>query len=290
VIAFAKYQGLGNDFVIVDLRAEGAGELPDPVQARAICDRRFGVGADGVLAILPPTRAGSDAQMKVINADGSDSEMCGNGLRCVAKYLYERGGVQRDRLTVDTGAGPLTCALHVSAGKVLEVTVDMGRPRLSRGEIPMTGPADERCIDVPVDHVRITGVSMGNPHAVIFVDDGADLMTLAKTLGPDLEVHSLFPRRTNVGIARMQTPRDIDLVVWERGCGITLACATGASAAAVAACLTDRAALDTDIAIHLPGGSLAIRVAPNYGTVYVRGPAVHVFDGSVTTTSTCASH
>jgi diaminopimelate epimerase len=281
VVAFGKYHGLGNDFLIVDLRAGDDSGIQDGERVKAICDRQFGVGGDGVLPILPPVAAGSDARMRVLNADGSDSEMCGNGLRCVVKYLYERGGVKQDRITIDTGAGSLTCDVHVSNGKVDEVTVDMGRPRLTRGEIPMQGPADERCIEVAFEGMRVTGVSMGNPHAVFFLDPAADLMELARTRGPALEVHSMFPRRANIEFARMKSAKEIDLVVWERGCGITLACGTGACATAVAACLTDRAPVDSEIKINLPGGSLAIRVAPDYRTVSMRGPAVHVFDGTL---------
>jgi diaminopimelate epimerase len=280
VVAFGKYHGLGNDFLIVDLRQVDDAAIQDPANVRALCDRQFGIGGDGVLPILLPVTAGADARMRVINADGSDSEMCGNGLRCVVKYLYERGEVQKDRITIDTGAGPLACDVHLSNGKVSEVTVDMGRPRLTRAEIPMIGPADERCIDVAFGDLRLTAVSMGNPHAVFFVEQG-DLMALATARGPALEIDPTFPRKANIELARMVSPKEIDLVVWERGCGITLACGTGACATAVAACLTGRAALDTELKVNLPGGSLAIRVAPDYRTVLMRGPAVHVFDGTV---------
>jgi len=281
VVAFGKYHGLGNDFLIVDLRDKDDAAIQDGDKVKAICDRQFGVGGDGVLPILPAVAAGSAARMRVINSDGSESEMCGNGLRCVVKYLYERGGVHQDRITIDTGAGPLACDVHLSNGKVEEVTVDMGRPRLTRGEIPMEGPPDERCIDVPFEGMRMTGVSMGNPHAVFFMDAAADLMTLARTQGPSLEVHRMFPRRANIEYARMKSAREIDLVVWERGAGLTLACGTGACATAVAACLTERAVVDSEIRVNLPGGPLVIRVAPDYRTVFMRGPAVHVFDGTL---------
>lgn len=281
MIAFGKYHGLGNDFLIVDLRAGDASGIQDADRVRAICDRRFGVGGDGVLPILPPVTPGADARMRVLNADGSDSEMCGNGLRCVVKYLYERGGVVQDRITVDTGAGPLACDVHATGGIVTEVTVDMGRPRLTRGEIPMTGPDGERAIEIAFAGFRMTGVSMGNPHAVMFLDDDRDLMQLATTRGPALEIDPVFPRKANIEFARTRSPRELDLVVWERGCGITLACGTGACATTVAACLTGRAAVDTDVRVNLPGGSLSIRVASDYRTVLMRGPATHVFDGSL---------
>ena len=282
---FAKYHGLGNDFVIVDLRADDpVPSVQEPGAVRAICDRRFGVGADGVLAVLPAREAGADAWMRVLNADGTEAEMCGNGLRCVAKYLYERDpALRRDALTIDTGAGLLRCDLTVDGGSVSSVTVDMGRPRLTRGEIPMTGPAAERCIDA--EHAcgySFTGVSMGNPHAIAFVaESGTALRALAERVGPGLETHSWFPAKTNVEFAHMHSPTEIELVVWERGCGITLACGTGACATAVAACLNGHAAPGTEIAVRLLGGDLAITVADDYGTVLMRGPATHVFDAEL---------
>jgi diaminopimelate epimerase len=281
VVAFGKYHGCGNDFLIVDLRDGDPEGIQDPARVRALCDRQFGVGGDGVLPLLPATTPGADVRMRVLNSDGSDSEMCGNGLRAFVKYVYERGGIAKDRITVDTGAGPLACDVHLQNGAVAEVTVDMGRPRLTRGEIPMAGPAAERCIDVAFDDLRMTGVSMGNPHAVFFIDDDRDLMQLATTRGPTYEVHPSFPRKANIELARVRSPREIDLVVWERGCGITLACGTGACATVTAACLTGRAAVDTDVQVHLPGGTLTIRVAPDYATVMMRGPATHVFDGQI---------
>lgn len=283
----AKYHGLGNDFVIADLRGvrPGAGPWPeDPEVVRAVCDRQFGVGADGILALLPPTTATADARMRVINADGGEAEMCGNGLRCVAKYLYERDpALRKPTLVVDTGAGPLRCALTLNGDRVGSVTVDMGRPRMSRAEIPMTGAADARCVAEPlVVHGRqlaVTAVSMGNPHAIAFVDESGDaLRALAERIGPSIEHHAWFPRRTNAEFARVHSPAEIELVVWERGCGITLACGTGACATAVAACLTGRAAAGVEITVRLLGGPLGITVDREYRTVHMRGPAAHVFD------------
>ena len=282
MIGFAKYHGLGNDFLVVDLRGNPASEdaiaIQDPAVVRALCDRQFGVGGDGVLALLPAES--SDARMRVLNADGSEAEMCGNGLRCVVKYLRERGGVARDRITIDTGAGALACEAH-GGDHVDSVTVDMGAPRMTRGEIPMTGPADERCLEVQLREWRVTAVSMGNPHAVIFVERDDDLRSLAARVGPVIEVHPWFPRRTNVELARVRSPQSIELVVWERGVGITLACGTGACATVVAACATGRAKLGDEIAVELPGGTLSIRVTPDQRSVFMRGPAVHVFDGTV---------
>lgn len=286
---FSKYHGLGNDFIIVDLRARVGADtetIQEPAMVQALCDRRFGVGADGVLAVLP-ARDGADARMRVLNADGGEAEMCGNGLRCVAKHLFERDpALRREALVIDTGAGLLRCEMQARDGAVETVTVDMGRPRLERGDIPMTGPATERCVSVPLQvadtALAITTVSMGNPHAIAFVDvSGPALRTLAETVGPAVEHHAWFPRRTNAEFARVVSATEIELVVWERGCGITLACGTGACATAVAACLTGHAAPGTEIIVHLLGGDLAITVAEDYGTVWMRGPATHVYDAEI---------
>jgi diaminopimelate epimerase len=291
-VRFAKYHGLGNDFVIVDLRGGAPSPSPeDPEVVRAICDRRFGVGADGVLAILPPT-SGADARMRVLNADGGEAEMCGNGLRCVVRYLTERDpALARDALTIDTGAGPLRCEADRATHAV---TVNMGAPRLERGRIPMTGPAGERCVEAPLSvagrDLAITAVSMGNPHAIAFVDEsGAALRALAEAVGPSLETHAWFPQRINAEFTRVHAADDLELVVWERGCGITLACGTGACATAVAACLTGRAQPGTEIRVRLLGGDLAITVAPDYSAVFMRGPATHVFDAELDLAETLAA-
>ncbi len=301
-IPFAKVQGLGNDFLVVDLRPgrPGAASRPsptDPEVARALCDRHFGIGADGVLAILPGDKG--DVRMQVINADGSEAEMCGNGIRCVAKVLYESDpSLRRPVLKVDTGAGLLECTVEAVDGSVRTVAVEMGRPRLTRVEIPVAGPATERVLRASVHAgdrtFAFTAVSMGNPHAIIFVDDPtADLYALARTYGPIIEVDPLFPRRTNVEFARVRSGRatpEIDLVVWERGAGLTLACGTGACATVVAACLEGRATPDQEIPVHLPGGPLGILVhsdasgaQPNYSGVQMRGPAEIVFRAEVDT-------
>ena len=285
-LQIAKYHGLGNDFVVVDLRAgEPAGpSIQDPAVVRRVCDRHTGVGADGVLAILPPRTAGADATMRVLNADGSEAEMCGNGVRCVIMHLWQRDpALRRDRITLDTGAGPLACDVQGESAGAVHVAVDMGRPRLTRGEIPMTGPADERCVAAPLEvggrQLAVTAVSMGNPHAVSFVDEsGEALMALARGIGPLIETHAWFPRKTNAELARVHAPDRIELVVWERGCGITLACGTGACATAVAACLTGQARPGTDIQVQLPGGPLAIHVAEDLSRAVMTGPARHVFD------------
>jgi len=283
---FAKYHGLGNDFVVVDLRdlrdadAATATAIQDPDVVRAVCDRHFGVGGDGVLAILPAITATSVARMRVLNADGSEAEMCGNGVRCVVEHLHGRG-VTANPMAIDTGAGQLVCE-RVAGG----VTVAMGAPRLTRGEIPMAGPPGERCISQPLEArgqvFSVTGVSMGNPHAVIFVDDTTqDLRTLAETFGPTIEKCSTFPARTNVEFVRARSRTELDVVVWERGCGITLACGTGACASVVAAILNNRCDEATDVRVKLLGGSLTIRVLSKMTNVSMTGPARHVFDGEL---------
>jgi len=306
-LPFAKVEGLGNDFLVVDLRPgkPGANVTPpptDPAVAQALCDRHFGIGADGVLAILPGEQGQlGDVRMRVINADGSEAEMCGNGIRCVAKVLYEKDpDLRRPVIRIDTGAGLLACAVNTDGddGQVQSVSVAMGRPRLLRQEIPVSGPAGERAIKAAVvaggRSFTFTGVSMGNPHAVIFIDDpAASLRELAETFGPKLEVDPLFPRRTNVEFARLRTNAagspEIDCVVWERGVGITLACGTGACATAVAAALEGRWSGDGEIPINLLGGTLTISLerdqgaGATYAGVTMCGPAAQVFEAEVDT-------
>jgi diaminopimelate epimerase len=283
---FAKYHGLGNDFLVVDLRAASAADaaaVQAPDKVIALCDRQFGVGGDGVLAILPAANA--DARMRVLNSDGSEAEMCGNGLRCVVKELHDRGGVRKPELAIDTGAGRLSCAIDAVGGVARTVTVAMGKPRLVRGEIPMTGPAGERCVEQPLAIAGatrpITCVSMGNPHAVAFVGSRDEAFELARTVGTLVEHHAWFPNRTNAEFAHVKSRGEIDLVVWERGCGITLACGTGACATAVAAVVTGRADEGQSIRVNLPGGTLEITVQAELGGVAMKGPAVHVFDGEL---------
>lgn len=280
---FAKYHGLGNDFLVVDLRTatpDEAARVQDPATVIALCDRQFGVGGDGVLAILPTT-TGDDARMRVLNSDGSEAEMCGNGLRCVVQWLHDHGGVAKAEMAIDTGAGRLVCELLDR-----HVTVSMGAPRLLRGEIPMVGPLGERCIDQPIDIPgqptrTITCVSMGNPHAVTFVASADEARHLATTVGPAVERHAYFPQRTNAEFAFVKSRTEIDLVVWERGAGLTLACGTGACATVVAAILTGRCDEGVAVTVNLPGGALQIRVMPDLQNVKMYGPAAHAYDAEI---------
>jgi len=289
-LPFTKVEGLGNDFLVVDLRpgrpaaASGGPSPEDPAVVRALCDRRFGVGGDGVLAILP-SQAG-DARMRVLNADGSEAEMCGNGIRCVAKLLHDTDpSMRRPTLRIETGAGVLACDLDVEQGRVRTVAVDMGRPRLTRDEIPVRPGGSGRVLRDPIEArgrtFHFTAVSMGNPHAVIFLEDGASLRMLAEEFGPLFETAERFPNRTNVEFAYVRPDGQIDLVVWERGSGITMACGTGACATVVAACLEERLSRGVERLVHLPGGALSILVAKDYATVRMRGPARMLFDASI---------
>jgi diaminopimelate epimerase len=301
LLPFVKVEGLGNDFLVVDLRVGRpahalADEITRPATVRALCDRNFGVGGDGVLAILPGERG--DARMRVLNADGSEAEMCGNGIRCVAKVLFERDpALSKDVLRIDTGAGLLACTIDAENGRAKTVTVDMGAPQLLPRQIPVASDAPRlvRAALPALDRqFAFTAVSMGNPHAVIFFDDAtAKLRELAATYGPGIEKDARFPRRTNVEFARVRKTNlgapEIDLVVWERGCGITLACGTGACATVVAACLEGRVPADRELPVHLPGGTLFITAksatsgndGPAFASVAMRGPAQIVFEASI---------
>jgi diaminopimelate epimerase len=271
---FVKYQGLGNDFILVD-RREG-GEPVAPHQAIALCHRRLGVGADGVLTVLPSRLAA--ARMHVTNSDGSVAEMCGNGIRCVAKYLADEG-LEGKKLEIETGSGVRACTLRRGPTGVVEsVSVDMGRPELEAERIPMraAGRFVRGPIELEGEHLFGTAVSMGNPHLVIFDLDPSR----AARLGPLLERHPLFPSRTNVEMARV-VGAGLEVAVWERGCGFTQACGTGACAAAVAAALEGRLAPGEEREVRLPGGVAQVRVEADLSRVFLRGPAMRVFTGEI---------
>jgi diaminopimelate epimerase len=254
VTTFAKYQGLGNDFVVIDAK----GPLAPEIVAR-VCDRHFGVGADGVLVVTPPRSVGSVASMIVQNADGSRPEMCGNGLRCVAVHLAAKHGGAAS-IVVDTDAGPRGC--EVSGD---EVRIDMG---VAREE-------DEIEVGVFDRTLPLSRVDMGNPHAITFDDLGDDALA---HFGPRVATHPAFPQGTNFEIAKMRADGGIDVLVWERGVGPTLACGTGACAVAVRACRLGLVPYGVEVAVHLPGGALAITVDASL-RVSMRGPAHRVFVG-----------
>ncbi len=285
---FTKMHGISNDYVYVDCFSE---HVDDPARtAVMISDRHTGIGADGLILICPSETA--DVRMLMFNADGSEAQMCGNGIRCVAKYSYEHGLVQAggeisvagqgtfsSSLRVETGRGILTLGLEVGEDdKVRRVCVNMGQPILAAKEIP-AGLDTERVVNEAIEidgrEYSMTCVSMGNPHAVFFCDD-ADEVELER-IGPMIENHELFPERFNAHFVKVEGPGQITIRTWERGSGITLACGTGACACAVAGVLTGRT--ERGVLAHLPGGDLELNWCEDDNCVYMTGPAVEVFSG-----------
>lgn len=266
---FSKWTGLGNDFIFPE-----PGEACSGSRAQALCDRRFGIGADGLVLIAP--LGGRDFSMRIFNSDGSEAEMCGNATRCAALYIVRRKLADGTEFRLHTRAGIVSPRLNVDGS----VTVDMGRPRLSRSEIPMTGDPAAQAVEIPVTvngkTFAGTAVSMGNPHFVIFVDDIGQTALTAD--GPALEHAADFPKKTNVEFAQVLAPGKIRMRVWERGCGVTMACGTGSCATLVAAQLTGRAGEEADVL--LDGGTLHIRHADG-GPVLMTGPAEEVYQGEI---------
>ncbi len=271
---FTKMHGIGNDYVYVNCFQETV-ENPEQT-ARLISDRHKGVGSDGLILICPSETA--DFQMIMYNADGSRAQMCGNGIRCVGKYVYDRGLTDKTTVTVETLAGIKTLELHLQGGKVDCVTVDMGAPELTPARIPVLG-AGERFIAQPVkaagDTYAVTCVSMGNPHAVVFVDAPEELDL--ERLGPQFEHHPIFPERTNTEFVRVDGDGELTMRVWERGAGETMACGTGACAVLVAAVLNGKC--KSEATVHLLGGDLQIRWNRQNNHIFMTGPATFVFDG-----------
>ncbi|QDV26991.1 diaminopimelate epimerase [Aureliella helgolandensis] len=272
---FTKMHGAGNDYVYVNCFAE---KLPEPAPELAIkvSDRRFGVGGDGLILIEPSDVA--DARMRMFNADGSEAEMCGNGIRCVAKFVHDHGICQRDSLRIETGNGVLELKLQINGEKAELITVDMGIPKLLPAEIPTT-LSDKPLVNFPVEfggmELRVTTVSMGNPHCVVFVPEATDALVLG--LGPQIESDPRFPKRTNVEFVEIVSRTELKQRTWERGSGETWACGTGASAVCVAAVLTGQA--EREVLIHLTGGDLRLRWDEATEHVFMTGGAVEVFQG-----------
>lgn len=284
VVKFTKMEGAGNDYVYVDCFDE---ELPEPPESLAgkAADRHFGIGGDGLVLILPSDKG--DVRMRMFNPDGSESEMCGNAIRCVAKYVYDHGICRRETLAVETGAGILTLECQTDCGKVRRVRVDMGEPILIPEKIPTllrapAGGETDPIVSVPLTvgghRVEVTCVSMGNPHCVVFVDEPTDDWVLG--LGPILEKVPHFPRKTNVEFIRVVSPTQLAMRVWERGTGETLACGTGACASAVAAILGGKT--ERKMTILLTGGELEIEWNEADNHVMMTGPAREVFHGEWT--------
>ena len=273
---FTKMHGLGNDYVYVNCFEEKIDN--PPAVARFISDRHFGIGSDGLIMINPSKTA--DFEMEMYNADGSRGEMCGNGIRCVAKYVYDYGLTDKTQISVETLGGIKYLDLTIEDGKVSLVKVDMGKPKLEADLIPIISER-EQVIDEPIEvdgkEYHMTGVSMGNPHAVIYVDDvkGLDL----EKIGPKFENHERFPKRINTEFVHCIDRQTVEMRVWERGSGETLACGTGACAVAVSSILNNLT--DTQVTVKLLGGDLQIEWDREKNHVFMTGPAKVVFDGVI---------
>lgn len=283
---FVKYHGLGNDFIVLDTDQAITADL-----ARRLCARGFSVGADGLMRVAPAEAAGADSKMDLVNSDGSSPEMCGNGIRCLVKHAVDVLGRRSNPLHVETPAGVLACTWTADgAGRVASVRVAMGRPRFSREEIPLepahAAHAGDGLIGVEVGGRTFIGlaVNTGNPHFVVFGDASRET---ALASGPRLETHPAFPLKSNIEFARVVSsgrgaePPNLQVTVWERGCGLTLACGTGATAAASAALRLGLIASGRPVAVDLPGGRLSIEVAPDFAQAFMEGPVELAFHGEV---------
>jgi diaminopimelate epimerase len=275
MIPFVKGHGLGNDYIVIDA-ADLPAALTAPQIAR-ICDRNWGVGSDGIL-LLVPAWGGADFGLRILNPDGSEAEKSGNGLRIFAKYLYDHGRAKRDTFTVATAGGRVECRCHVAGGRVGVVTVELGRCTFLAPEIPMNGPERE-AVNVPlqVDGVTllVTAVSVGNPHCVIFTERLDE--DLVRRLGPMVERHPAFPNRTNVQWARVTSRSAVDILIWERGAGFTLA--SGSSSSGVACAAVKTGLCDPGlVTVRMPGGALSVEVRPDW-SIRLQGPVEEVYAG-----------
>ena len=274
--SFTKWQGCGNDFVLVNGFSERLDEEDLGALAQKICDRHYGIGADGLILVLPSKAA--DFRMRILNADGSEAEMCGNGIRCFAGVVHDEGLSDKEEFTVETGAGILVPRLQLADGKLQGVRVDMGEPTLAGDRIPVLGFGAAHVVEQPIEaggeKLSMTCVSMGSPHCVIFVED-AETVPIER-IGPLLERHEAFPKKTNVEFAAVLDASHIRMRVWERGAAVTLACGTGSCATLVAAALTGRTERAAEM--QLDGGRLQIEWAED-NHVYMTGPAEKVFAG-----------
>lgn len=274
---FTKMHGIGNDYVYVNCFEES---VKNPAEvSKFVSDRHFGIGSDGLILISPSAIA--DFRMNIYNVDGSQAEMCGNGIRCVAKYVYDYGLTDKTEISVETLAGIKYLRLQVENGKVASVEVNMGAPILEPKEIPVA-VEESPVVNVPVEVkgkiYHMTCVSMGNPHAIIFMNNVKDLDIAA--IGPYFENHTVFPKRTNTEFVEVLDRNTVNMRVWERGSDETLACGTGACATTVACILNDKT--ENEVTVHLLGGDLKIRWDREANQVYMTGPATVVFDGEIT--------
>ena len=273
---FTKMQGLGNDYVYVNCFQE---TIENPSEAAIkVSDRHFGIGSDGLILIKPSEVA--DFRMDMYNADGSQAEMCGNGIRCVAKYVYDYGLTDQTEISVETLAGIKYLKLQIEDGKVSQITVNMGQPELNPVKIPVQAEG-ERVVDEPIVvngvTYKMTCVSMGNPHCIVFIDDTENFPL--EEIGPMFENHERFPKRVNTEFIQILNRNEVNMRVWERGSGETLACGTGACASAVACVLNGLT--EDEITLHLLGGDLSVRWDQEENVVYMTGPAKVVFDGEI---------
>jgi len=271
---FWKMHGLGNDYIVINNRDAKIGDSEAAELALKLCSRRFSVGADGVLFVS--NSAVADVKMRIFNADGSEAEMCGNGIRCFAKYCYENGIVRKSEALVETLAGTKRVWLTIENGLVISVMVDMGVPVLERSKIPILG--EDTCINqnlqVNGETYKVTCLSVGNPHCVLFVENVDDFPV--QHVGSKIETHHLFPKRTNVEFAQVLGENEVKVRVWERGCGETLACGTGACATVVAGNMLKK--LDGKVRVHLLGGDLEVEYTDR---LFMNGPAEKVFEGTL---------
>lgn len=273
---FTKMHGCGNDYVYVNCFEETV-DNPSEV-AKFVSDRHFGIGSDGLILICPSEKA--DFRMAMYNLDGSEGKMCGNGVRCIAKYVYDHHLTDKTRISLETLGGIKYLDLDVKDGKVATVTVDMGEPILTPSEIPVN-IAKDKIIDEPVEIDgkiwNMTCISMGNPHAIVFVDDTASLEL--EKIGPSFEKHPIFPEQVNTEFLQVLDRHTVNMRVWERGSGETFACGTGACASAMACILNGKT--ENEVLIHLLGGDLLIKYDPETNRIFMTGPATEVFSGEI---------
>ena len=277
-IEFTKMQGTGNDFVVLDCvsHPEYLGFALTPALASKMCDRHYGIGADGLVLVLPSKIA--DIQMRIINSDGSEAEMCGNGIRCFARFVYEQNIVRKESMTVETLAGVLVPRMILDGvGIVTGVEVDMGEPILDCAGVPMIGEGQAISVPISVEDKEfvVTAVGMGNPHCVTFIEDLSAFPI--EYWGPRMETSSYFPRKTNVEYVQVYNENEVRMRVWERGAAVTMACGTGSCATAVACVLNGKT--DRDVLVHLDGGDLRIRWDEEGNHLFMTGPAETIFTG-----------
>ena len=272
----AKYHGAQNDFILIDNRNGVLSPSALPKAATAWCHRHTGIGADGLITVETASAPGADLKMRIINADGSEPEMCGNGIRCYAKFVQDEGIFTNDSMKIETLAGVLTITVESKTEYESQIRVAMGQPILGRKHIPLAGDSEDHVLNEPIQvaggEFKMSAVSMGNPHAVIFVDDLRDIQL--NELGPQFAVHPEFPKGINTEFVEVQSPNEATMVVWERGAGATMACGTGACAIGVAGVLAGR--LNRNVTIHLPGGDLKIEWPNDQSDVFMTGPAAFI--------------